>query len=135
MNPLIRLLLVLAVTVVMRGAPPAPASASGVPSQGLAAFYTRRLDGHLTASGERFNSNALTAAHKTLPLGTRVRLTNVKNHRSVIVRVNDRGPFTPGREISVTRRAAQKLGFVRAGTAEVQIDVLGGSQRARHRRR
>src|SRR4051794_40044948 len=80
-----------------------------------AVYYSRRLDGHRTASGERFNSNALTAAHKTYPLGTRLRLTNVRNKRHVVVRVNDWGPYTPGRDLSVTRRAARQLGMLRAG--------------------
>ena len=96
-----------------------------------AVYYSRRLDGHRTASGERFNSNALTAAHKTYPLGTRLRLTNVRNKRSVIVRVNDRGPFTPGRDLSVTRRAARQLGMLRAGHAQVQVTVLRRGARRR----
>jgi rare lipoprotein A len=102
---------------------------------GIASFYTSRLNGHRTASGERFNNNALTAAHRTLPLGTRVRLTNSQNHRSVVVRVNDRGPFVPGREISVTRQAAHQLGFLRAGTAKVQISVLSRGRPIRRRGR
>jgi rare lipoprotein A len=119
----------------LSAAPPAQAPASGVPEMGIASFYTSRLNGHRTASGERFNNNALTAAHRTLPLGTRVRLTNSKNHRSVVVRVNDRGPFVPGREISVTRQAAHQLGFLRAGTAQVQISVLSRGRPRRHRGR
>jgi len=89
-----------------------------------AVYYSRHLDGHRTASGERFNSNALTAAHKTYPLGTRLRLTNVRNKRRVVVRVNDRGPYTPGRDISVTRRAARQLGMLRAGHAQVNVTRL-----------
>jgi len=96
-----------------------------------AVYYSRRLDGHRTASGERFNSNALTAAHKTYPLGTRLRLTNVRNKRSVVVRVNDRGPFTPGRDLSVTRRAARQLGMLRTGHAQVQVTVLRRGARRR----
>jgi|SRR5215510_1662597 len=96
-----------------------------------AVYYSRRLDGHRTASGERFNSNALTAAHKTYPLGTRLRLTNVRNKRSVVVRVNDRGPFTPGRDLSVTRRAARQLGMLRAGHAQVKVTVLRRGARRR----
>ena len=96
-----------------------------------AVYYSRRSDGHRTASGERFNSNALTAAHKTYPLGTRLRLTNVRNKRSVVVRVNDRGPFTPGRDLSVTRRAARQLGMLRTGHAQVQVTVLRRGARRR----
>ncbi len=87
-------------------------------------FYAASYDGHRTTSGQRFNSNALTAAHKTLPLGTRVKLTNPTNHRSVIVRVNDRGPFVKGRDISVTRLAAKRLGFTRAGVADLEMETL-----------
>jgi rare lipoprotein A len=98
-----------------------------------AVYYSRRLDGRRTASGERFNSNALTAAHKTYPLGTRLRLTTVRTKRSVVVRVNDRGPFTPGRDISVTRRAARQLGMLQAGHARVRVTVLHRGARRRSR--
>ena len=87
-------------------------------------YYAHKYDGRRTASGQRFSSNQLTAAHKTLPLGTRVKLTNPSNHRSVIVRVNDRGPFIKGRDISVTHRAAKRLGFTRAGVADLDMETL-----------
>lgn len=87
-------------------------------------YYATRYNGRRTASGQHFNSNALTAAHRTLPLGTRVKLTNPKNNRSVIVKVNDRGPFVKGRDISVTRRAAKTLGFTRAGVAQLEMETL-----------
>jgi rare lipoprotein A len=87
-------------------------------------YYSAKYNGRRTASGQRFSSNALTAAHKTLPLGTRVKLTNPKNNDSVVVRVNDRGPFVKGRDISVTRRAAKQLGFTRAGTAQLEMETL-----------
>ena len=93
-------------------------------TEGVASFYSTRFDGRVTASGQRFSSNALTAASLQLPLGSRVRVTNLANHRSVIVRVNDRGPFVKGRNISLTRRAAQQLGFLKAGTAKVRITRL-----------
>src|ERR1700733_111702 len=80
-----------------------------------ASYYSAKYNGRRTASGQRFSSNAMTAAHKTLPLGTRVKLTNPRNHHSVVVRVNDRGPFVKGRDISVTSRAAKRLGFTRSG--------------------
>jgi len=89
-----------------------------------ASYYAAKFNGRRTASGQRFNSNALTAAHKTLPLGTRVKLTNPNNHHSVIVRVNDRGPFVKGRDISVTRRAAKRLGFTRSGVAQLDMETL-----------
>jgi rare lipoprotein A len=77
-----------------------------------------------TASGERCDPNALTAAHRTLPFGTRVRVENLKNGRSVVVRINDRGPFVGGRIIDLTKAAAAKLGFLKAGTALVKLTVL-----------
>lgn len=94
-----------------------------------ASYYSTRFDGRRTASGERFNSQALTAAHRELPFGTKVKLTNVTNQKSVIVRVNDRGPFVKGREISITRLAARRLGFTKAGTAQVTMEVLGAGGR------
>jgi len=102
---------------------------STVPKTVLASFYSPRFDGRLTASGERFNSNALTAAHRELPFGTKVKLTNVTNQKSVVVRVNDRGPNVKGREISVTRLAARRLGFTKAGTAQVAMEIVESGRR------
>lgn len=78
-----------------------------------------------TASGERMNPSALTAAHRSLPFGTQVTVENLKNGRSVVVRVNDRGPFVGGRVIDLSRAAAQKLGFKDAGTAKVRLSLAG----------
>jgi rare lipoprotein A len=89
---------------------------------GVCSYYARMHDGHITASGEKFNSNAMTAAHRTLPMGTKLKLTNLTNDKSVVVTVNDRGPFVKGRTISVTRRAASELGFVKQGIAKVRIE-------------
>jgi rare lipoprotein A len=91
---------------------------------GVAAFYNSRLNGRKTASGQRFDNNALTAAHNTLPFGTKIKVTNTKNNRSVVVRVNDRGPTTPGRVFDLTRAAAAKLGYLRDGTAEVTAEIV-----------
>lgn len=91
---------------------------------GVCSYYSRRHDGNITAGGKRFNSNALTAAHRTYPMGTKLRLTNTANGKSVDVVVNDRGPFVKGREISVTRRAAGQLGFIRQGLATVKIEEI-----------
>jgi rare lipoprotein A len=101
------------------------AAAAGESTTGTAVFYITRKNGKRTANGERFSSNAMTAAHKTYPLGTRLRVTNEANGRSVIVRVNDRGPFTAGHDISLTRRAASRLGFIKAGSAKVKMEVVG----------
>lgn len=87
-------------------------------------YYSRHHNGKITAGGKRFNSNALTAAHRTYPMGTKLRLTNAANGKTVDVVVNDRGPFVKGRDISVTRRAARQLGFIRQGVVPVKIEQL-----------
>jgi rare lipoprotein A len=90
-------------------------------SQGLASFYT---EGTQTASGEKFDTHELTAAHPTLPFGTRLRVTNVASGRSVTVRVNDRGPYVAGRTVDVSYAAADALGMFGAGVAKVRLDVV-----------
>lgn len=90
--------------------------------QGEASYYGHELAGNRTASGERFNPNGLTAAHRTLPLGTRLKVTNVANGRSVIVRVNDRGPFVRSRLIDVSLGAARQIQMVRSGKAQVRLE-------------
>jgi rare lipoprotein A len=90
-------------------------------SHGLASFYT---EGTQTANGERFDTHELTAAHPTLPFGTRLRVTNVATGKSVTVRVNDRGPFVPGRVVDVSYAAAETLGMVEGGVAKVKLDVV-----------
>src|ERR1700750_2360967 len=88
---------------------------------GLASFYT---EGTKTASGETFNTRELTAAHPSLPFGTRLRVTDVTNGQSVTVRVNDRGPYVPGRVVDVSYSAAEQLGMVKGGVAKVKLDVV-----------
>jgi peptidoglycan lytic transglycosylase len=97
------------------------AAATPAASQGVASFYT---EGTLTASGEKFNTHELTAAHPTLPFGTRLRVTNVASGRSVTVRVNDRGPYVAGRVVDVSYSAANALGMVGKGVAKVKLDVV-----------
>jgi peptidoglycan lytic transglycosylase len=92
-----------------------------VASQGVASFYT---EGTQTASGEKFDTHDLTAAHPTLPFGTKLRVTNVATGRSVTVRVNDRGPYVPGRIVDVSYSAAESLGMVGRGVANVKLDVV-----------
>src|SRR4028119_820597 len=92
--------------------------------QGTASYYGSELAGNRTASGERFNPNGPTAAHRTLPLGTRLRVTNVANGRSVIVRVNDRGPFVGKRLIDVSLGAAREIEMTRSGTAQVRLELV-----------
>jgi rare lipoprotein A len=93
-------------------------------SSGLATWYGLVLDNHRTASGERFDCHKLTAASNTLPFGTRVQVTNLKNGRSVVVRVNDRGILSPGHIIDVSSAAAEKIGLLRTGIAPVHLDIL-----------
>jgi rare lipoprotein A len=99
-------------------------SGSGATETGKASYYGDRHHGRKTASGERFDQHALTAAHRSLPFGTRVRVTNLSNERSVVVRINDRGPFVRGRIIDVSRAAAERLGMLRAGVVPVRVEQL-----------
>ena len=92
---------------------------------GKASWYSIRTNrGTKTASGERLDERAATAAHKTLPMGTKVRVTNLKNGNSEVVRINDRGPYIKGRIIDVTIGTAERLGFVRSGVVPVKVEVL-----------
>lgn len=94
-------------------------------STGHTSYYGKELAGRKTASGERFNPGGLTAAHRTLAFGTRLKLTNPGNGRSVVVRVNDRGPFVRGRVLDVSLGAAQALGFAGQGVARLRIEPAG----------
>jgi peptidoglycan lytic transglycosylase len=98
-----------------------PGAKANSASDGVASFYT---EDEWTASGERFNTHAMTAAHPTLPFGTRLRVTNVTNGRSVVVRINDRGPFVPGRVVDLSESAAESLGMVERGIVKVKLDVV-----------
>jgi len=91
---------------------------------GMASWYGPKFHGRSTANGERFDQNALTAAHRTLPLPSMVRVTNLENGRSIDLRVNDRGPFAKNRIIDVSKRAAELLGFRRQGKARVRVSIL-----------
>ncbi len=104
-------------------------SAEGFVETGIASWYGEKFHGRPTALGETYNMYAMTAAHKTLPLPTRVRVTNLENGRRLELRVNDRGPFVEGRVIDLSYSAARELGVVRSGTARVRVEALepGGS--------
>lgn len=91
---------------------------------GDATFYASYFEGRLTASGEPYDSQAMTAAHKTLPFGTRVKVTALDSGETTVVRINDRGPFVDGRIIDLSRKAAEQLGMVQDGAAPVQLQVL-----------
>jgi rare lipoprotein A len=115
-------------------------NAPGQVQVGTASWYGAELQGRRTASGERFDEGAFTAASPSLPIGTRVRVTNLANGRSAVVRINDRGPFGRGRVLDVSYAAARALGMVGSGTARVRIETLGDgparvtTSRARWRR-
>lgn len=111
-----------------RGRPPgevvsvrAEPAREGEIARGLASWYGEKFQGRRTASGERFDMNALTAAHPSLPFGTRVLVRNPRNGREVAVRINDRGPFTGGRIIDLSRAAAQAIGLLEAGVGTVVL--------------
>jgi rare lipoprotein A len=91
---------------------------------GLASFYGRAHHGRLTASGERFDMRAMTCAHRTLPFGTRVRVTDLETGRSVVVRVNDRGPYAESRVVDLSLGAARTLGIVERGVARVRLEQV-----------
>ena len=93
-------------------------------ASGKASWYGGRHHGGPTASGERFNKNAMTAAHRTFPFGTRVRVTNLKNGKTVVVRINDRGPYGPGRVIDLSEAAARELDMIDAGVVPVKVERL-----------
>jgi len=97
---------------------------------GIASWYGEKFHGNLTASGEVYDMNGLTAANWDSHFGTNLKITNLQNGRSVVVRINDRGPSVRGRVIDVSRAAATRLGFLRAGLAPVEIRALGGSNDA-----
>lgn len=90
--------------------------------QGKASYYARHFHGQETANGETFDQNELVAAHKTLPFGSLVQVTNLNNDKEVTVRINDRGPFKPGRVIDLSRAAARQLGMTKEGVAPVRIE-------------
>lgn len=94
------------------------------PSVGIASYYGKKYHGRKTASGETYNMHALTAAHRTMPFGTQVKVTNLANDRSVVVRINDRGPFVKGRVVDVSLEAARRLQIIGAGTARVLLEPV-----------
>jgi len=97
---------------------------SNFKQSGRASWYGKRFNGRKTASGERYNMHAMTAAHKTLPLASYVRVTNTSNQKAVVVKINDRGPYVRGRVIDLSYAAARELGLQTAGTAHVKIEGL-----------
>lgn len=127
------LILALGVAACSTTPPPAPPPPEPVAEQpsftqtGVASWYGRNHQGKKTAEGERFDMHKLTAAHRTLPLDTTVRVTNLENHKSVKVRINDRGPYIAGRVIDLSARAAKEL-EIDDGTARVRVEVFASDQ-------
>lgn len=109
----------------------APAAARAHRLRGRVSWYGRRFASRKTASGEPFDPEALTMAHRALPFGTVVRVTNLRNRRSVVVRVNDRGPHAGGRIADVSLAAARALGMLRSGVVEARLELLGPSDTLR----
>ena len=107
-------------------APPAPAGVSSLPMKGICVYYSDKFQGHVVASGEKYDKEALTAAHKKLPFGTMVKVTNLRNNKSVVVRVNDRGPHggSKAKIIEITSRAAKEIDMIQEGKAKVQIEIV-----------
>jgi rare lipoprotein A len=112
------LLLLLFPLMVQGSAAPAPGET------GIASYYHERFQGRKTASGERFDQGAYSAAHKTLPFGTTVRVTRLDNGKSVVVTINDRGPFKKGRIVDLSRQAARELGMIERGLVRVKVEVI-----------
>jgi rare lipoprotein A len=117
--PIIEPMKALALALIIAAVPPAFTL-----EEGLASWYGGKFQGRLTSSGEVFDTNLLTAAHRTLPFGTLVKVTNLANGLSTVVRINDRGPFVEGRIVDLSRAAAEQIDMVGAGTARVSVEVL-----------
>ena len=112
---------------------PAASSDASV-TGGTAVYYSDKFNGRKTYSGARFSNKAMVAAHQTLPMGTMVRVVNLKNKKSVIVKIIDRGPSQPERVIDVSKAAASKLGFVKAGSTEVSLQVVRAAKTSKSKK-
>jgi len=134
-RPLARVVVLSLVALGACGRPPEPPSAAAAPpapaQTGVASYYAKSLAGKPTASGEPHEPNSLTAASRSLPLGTTAKVTNTENGRSVTVEVNDRGPYVKNRILDVSRKAAERLGFKHDGVAKVAVQPVAGPPPAR----
>lgn len=104
---------------------PLKAQILGKEQRGKASFYANKFNGRKTSNGERFSSKELTAAHRSFPFNTMVEVTNLANNKTIVVRVNDRGPYSKHRLIDLSREGAEQLGFVKKGVASVRLRVIG----------
>jgi rare lipoprotein A len=111
--------------------PPASIGATAEPVKGICVYYNDKFQGHVAASGEKYDKGALTAAHRTLPFGTMVKVTNLENNKSVVVRVNDRGPHggSKAKIIEITSRAAKEIDMIKKGKVQCQIEVVESGKR------
>jgi len=107
--------------------PATPAAATAAEETGLVAVYSDRLNHHKTASGKMYDRSELTAAHKTLPFGTRVKVTNTRNGKSVVLTITDRGPRAAGRILDISPAAAHELGMLGPGLGQVKLEVVSGT--------
>jgi rare lipoprotein A len=123
-RPLLRNSLIFSALALFAGCSSQSLYPGGYSAEGKASYYGARHHGKKTASGERFNQHGLTAAHRSLPFGTRVRVTNLHNDKQVVVRINDRGPHTRGRIIDLSQKAAEQLDMLRAGVVPVRVQQL-----------
>lgn len=125
---LIKLVLLSVLSVILAACSTAPSNINNqqrdVAEQGKASFYADKYHGRTTASGERFNQQAATAAHLKLPFGTRVNVTNIANNRSVVVRINDRGPYIRGRIIDLSKAMFEKIADSKVGVIDVTVTVI-----------
>jgi rare lipoprotein A len=128
MFPSARITIIVAASIAIAGAISGcsahPAITAIDSQQGIASYYSNDFQGRRTADGETFDNSKLTAAHRTYPFGTLVRVTNLATDATVVVRINDRGPVKPERVIDLTQAAAEAIGIVRAGLGRVRIDVV-----------
>jgi rare lipoprotein A len=122
MNFLLRACLIASVATITSTTRTAPSYAHQL--SGAASWYGGKFHGRTTANGERYDMHKLTAAHKTLPFGTKVKITNQRNGETVVVRINDRGPYAGRRIIDLSRAAADKIGMLRSGVAPVKVEVV-----------
>ena len=127
------LVLAVMVALALSACSSTPEIAAVKTQSGNASWYGPGFQGRKTASGERFNMNGYSAAHRTYAFGTKLCVENLSNGRGVTVRVNDRGPFVRGRVVDVSRKAAQSLGMIRSGTASVRVSVVSPKQKVGRR--
>lgn len=123
-TPLLHGLILAALFALVAGCASQGIDRQGYRAEGKASYYGARHHGRKTASGERFDQHALTAAHRSLPFGSRVLVTNLRNDKSVVVRINDRGPFVRGRIIDLSHKAAAQIDMLRAGVVPVRVEQL-----------